>query len=161
MISFGETDCHWDCKSRLTHRRSGTNQCYDSFGEIAFYKIIANHTILYEIEPGISRVFSRFQMLLARFKLINNSLPALISEYFGYATTRHRLWYWRAKRMVCILPLCSGHSAKTTVFETQPVICCVQQALWDWLSCRKVAQTGLILHFPKSAVGAVRFLSDV
>lgn len=63
------------------------------------------------------RISSCFQMLIARFKLINNSLPALTSEYCGYETTRQRLWYLRAKRMVCILPLCCGHSAKITVFD--------------------------------------------
>ena len=46
-------------------------------------------------------------MAFARFKLINNSLPAFLSLYSGL----------RAKRMVCILPLCSGHSAKMTVLD--------------------------------------------
>ena len=32
-----------------------------------------------------------FQILLARFKLINNSLPAFLSLYSGYETTRQRL----------------------------------------------------------------------
>lgn len=49
--------------------------------------------------------------------MINNSLPALTQEYSGYETTRQRLWYLRAKRMVCILPLFCGHSAKITVLD--------------------------------------------
>lgn len=50
-------------------------------------------------------------------ELINNSLPALTQEYSGYETTRQRLWYLRAKRMVCLLPLFCGHSAKITVLD--------------------------------------------